>query len=54
MISAWNLLWIVPLTSLGSLVSLAICGANERDREYVQGYNAGYQDAIKSKSEGNK
>lgn len=54
MISAWNLLWIIPLSALGSLLSLAICSANERDREYMQGYNAGYQEAMKLKNEEKK
>lgn len=52
MISAWNLLWIIPVTSLASLFALAMCSAGGRNEDYSNGYHQGYQDAMSSKSEG--
>lgn len=52
MISAWNLLWIIPVTSLASLFALAMCSAGGRNEDYSNGYHQGYQDAMNSKSEG--
>lgn len=51
MISAWNLLWIIPATIFVTLLLIAVCSANDRDEEYTNGYNAGYKDGINSKSE---
>ena len=54
MISAWNLLWIIPLTSLASLFGLSMCVAGSRNEDYSNGYHHGYQDAMRAQSEGGK
>lgn len=50
MISAWHLLWIVPLCTLAALLLFGIISANVREEEYTRIYNEGYSDALKERN----
>lgn len=47
MISAWNLLWIIPIASLMGFAIFALTTTNSRDEEYSEAYNKGYIDGTK-------
>lgn len=47
MISAWHLLWIVPICNCLSLFAMGMCCANARSKQLIEAYNAGQRDGRK-------
>ena len=47
MISAWHLLWIIPVCNCLSLFAAGICSAKAHSETYCEAYRAGLQDGRK-------
>ncbi len=56
MISAWHLLWIVPLSNLISMFAVGICGFGSKSESMSEAYSIGFRDGIayKETEDGNK
>lgn len=44
MISAWHLLWIIPLSNIISIFTLGLCGVGAKSDNLSEAYSIGFRD----------